>query len=269
MLLRVASDIHMERFRYATVPADIKWDQLAVPPRERDSEAVLVLAGDICEFGYAMFFASMWKELSKRFKAVVYIPGNHEYCGPTTPYGRKTFFYFKELFRKYGNIHLLDDKLLEVAGRKIYGTSLWSNYDNNPVAMTSCAMMYDFRYGLTDDGEQIRPPTPQDYVARYVEARQTLEAVLGICDDLVVVSHFAPSRRSIHPRYAEYGDTNFHFTNELDVLIMDSPQIKLWIHGHTHTQFDYVIGQTRVVCNPTGFDGENTGKFADLDYIEV
>ena len=36
---------------------------------------------------------------------------------------------------------------------------------------------------------------------------------------------------------------------------MDRPQIKLWTHGHTHHAFDYVIGETRVVCNPRGYEG--------------
>jgi Icc-related predicted phosphoesterase len=32
---------------------------------------------------------------------------------------------------------------------------------------------------------------------------------------------------------------------------------RLWIHGHTHTSFDYMIGDTRVVANPHGYPGEN------------
>ena len=32
----------------------------------------------------------------------------------------------------------------------------------------------------------------------------------------------------------------------------------LWIHGHTHTRFDYRVRGTRVVCNPRGYPGEPT-----------
>ena len=28
---------------------------------------------------------------------------------------------------------------------------------------------------------------------------------------------------------------------------------KLWIHGHTHGSRDYMLGQTRVICNPRGY----------------
>ena len=33
----------------------------------------------------------------------------------------------------------------------------------------------------------------------------------------------------------------------------------LWIHGHTHTAFDYDVRGTRVVCNPRGYPHETTG----------
>jgi len=36
---------------------------------------------------------------------------------------------------------------------------------------------------------------------------------------------------------------------------LDHPQIKLWTHGHTHHEFDYMIGECRVVCNPRGYHG--------------
>ena len=42
----------------------------------------------------------------------------------------------------------------------------------------------------------------------------------------------------------------------------------LWIHGHTHTAFDYTVRGTRVVCNPRGYAGEQTGFRADL-VVEV
>lgn len=271
MRIRLTSDIHMEQYRHATVPADIKWDEVAVPPKEHDAESVLVLAGDICEFGYTMFFASMWKALSKRFVAVVYVPGNHEYFGATTPYCNSTFFYFKELFRKYGNIHLLDDTSVVIQGQKFYGTTLWTNYDNNVVAAATCMNMGDFRWSRTKEGAEDRPTVPQDYIDRHSVALSKLQKELEKGEDLVVVSHFAPSHQSVHARYAAYEPyaINLHYVNQLDELLVDSPQIKLWAHGHTHTQFDYMVGETRVVCNPRGFPGEDVDCKADLTYLEI
>lgn len=270
MQIRVVSDVHLEQFVHTTVLDGTKWDEYIAPPQDEDAESVLVMAGDICEFGYVMFYAATWKTLAKRFKAVIWIPGNHEYCGPSTPYGNATFFYFKELLRKYGNIHLLDNSGVTIGGTKFYGTSLWTNYDNNPLYAVQCAGMWDFSYGLTYQDGEARPTVPNDYVDRNKIAVDKLLVELSKPGDLVVVSHFAPSTKSIHSRYAAQPvGRNFHFVNTLDGLIEAHPQIKLWIHGHTHTQFDYMVGPTRVICNPKGFPSEDTGIIGDLTFIEV
>lgn len=275
MLFRLFSDTHMEQSRHATRLASVTWAGVYFPVLPNDAESVLLLAGDICEFEHMEFFSDLWKALSERFLAVVYVPGNHEYFGVKAPYGKSTFFKHKELLRTYGsNIYLLDNSKVEINGYTIYGTTLWSNYDNNPLSTTACAGMGDFRWSSMSVGPQspARTPNPQDYADRYAVALESLtnELARGV-DNTVVISHFAPSHKSIHQRYAELipYEKNFHFANRLDELIMAHPNIKLWVHGHTHNQFDYTIGSTRVVCNPCGYQGEDVDVFADLTYLEV
>ena len=48
---------------------------------------------------------------------------------------------------------------------------------------------------------------------------------------------------------------NGGYASDLSDLILDNPQIKFWTHGHIHTQFDYMIGTTRILCNPRGYAG--------------
>jgi hypothetical protein len=63
---------------------------------------------------------------------------------------------------------------------------------------------------------------------------------------------------------------NGGYSSDLESFIIDRPQIKLWTHGHTHHNFDYMIGSTRIVCNPRGYEGyENTASEFKLQYIEV
>ena len=69
----------------------------------------------------------------------------------------------------------------------------------------------------------------------------------------VVVGHHSPSPQSIHPMYANDTIMNGGYSSNLEEFIQDHPQIKLWTHGHTHHNFDYVIGETRVICNPRGY----------------
>ena len=46
---------------------------------------------------------------------------------------------------------------------------------------------------------------------------------------------------------------NGGYSSSLDDFIQDRPQIKLWTHGHTHEDFDYMIAGCRILCNPRGY----------------
>jgi Icc-related predicted phosphoesterase len=73
----------------------------------------------------------------------------------------------------------------------------------------------------------------------------------------VVITHHAPSPRSIHPRFEE-SILNACFVSDLEHLL-GQERVELWIHGHTHDSFDYRVNGTRVLCNPRGYarDGVN------------
>lgn len=34
-------------------------------------------------------------------------------------------------------------------------------------------------------------------------------------------------------------------------------QVKYWFYGHTHTEGDAIINNTRLLCNPLGYPDEN------------
>jgi hypothetical protein len=69
----------------------------------------------------------------------------------------------------------------------------------------------------------------------------------------VVMTHHAPSRRSIAGRYAS-DDLSPAFASDLEVLVAAS-RAALWQHGHVHDCFDYMLGKTRVRTNPRGYYG--------------
>jgi hypothetical protein len=71
----------------------------------------------------------------------------------------------------------------------------------------------------------------------------------------VVVGHHSPSKLSTKPQYEGEFIVNGAYSSDLSELMLDHPQIKMWTHGHTHHNFDYMIGSCRVVCNPRGYDG--------------
>jgi hypothetical protein len=86
----------------------------------------------------------------------------------------------------------------------------------------------------------------------------------------VVITHHAPSPKSIHPRF-EGSPLNACFVSDAERLL-DGRRARLWIHGHTHDSFDYEVNGTRVLCNPRGYakDGVNENRAFDQDLrIEV
>jgi Icc-related predicted phosphoesterase len=79
--------------------------------------------------------------------------------------------------------------------------------------------------------------------------RQQFELHAG--KKIVVLTHHAPSPRSIPPKWL--GDPlNCAFASDLEALVAESGA-RLWVHGHIHGQSDYLIGETRVIANPRGY----------------
>ena len=139
--------------------------------------------------------------------------------------------------------------------------------------MSARDMMNDYN-AITENPRQglyhkLRPTTA---LAKHTSDLGWLQVQLSQLQDrkVVVCSHHAPSHSSIHYTYKQprYSTMNGAFVSNLDEFIMDHPQIKLWTHGHVHNVFDYTIGETRVVCNPRGYPGENTEWDANL-MVEV
>mgnify|MGYP003704362511 CR=1 FL=1 len=114
--------------------------------------------------------------------------------------------------------------------------------------------------------------SPEDAVE---EHKKMLEFIRHVTEGqydkkFVVCGHHTPSPFSIHEKYAHAETMNGGYTSDLTEFILDRPMIKLWTHGHTHEDFDYMIGSTRVVCNPRGYAGyESRADRFQLKYVEV
>lgn len=83
----------------------------------------------------------------------------------------------------------------------------------------------------------------------------------------VVVTHHAPARASVAERYAQDWLTP-SFVSALPASFFEVP--KLWVHGHTHSSFDYVEGSCRVVSNPRGYrmgDGGSENRQFDRGFV--
>ena len=67
----------------------------------------------------------------------------------------------------------------------------------------------------------------------------------------VVITHHAPHKNSIHPKFATDQLTPAFASDLTDII--SNFDIDLWIHGHMHDAADYSVYGTRVLCNPMGY----------------
>ena len=118
-------------------------------------------------------------------------------------------------------------------------------------------MMNDFRI-IRNDKRNFAPMSARDVADRHARTLGYFRSVLAEQHDrkFVVVGHHTPSFQSAHEMYAHETLMNGGYHSDLSEFIMDHTQIKLWTHGHTHHPFDYVIGETRIVCNPRGYEND-------------
>ncbi|KVC83069.1 metallophosphoesterase [Burkholderia ubonensis] len=271
MKIRVLSDLHLE----SNLP-DV------IPHADAD---LVVLAGDIHNHAEGLRWAA---ETFDPEVPVIYVPGNHEYYDGE--FGALEAA-MRDAARALDNVHYLhNDTYVDPAGRfRVLGTTLWTDFalfgaDDASVARAIDAasrVMLDFKgliqvtwphdaavHAGSDAPERgaERDFTPADALALHRRSRAWLEAQLAVpfAGTTIVVTHHAPHRRSLAERYAQ-DPVSAGFVNDLAGLVR--APVALWVHGHTHTSFDYVTeGGTRVVCNPRGYIRRRTGELENTAF---
>jgi len=290
MKIAICSDLHLEFSKLSLEnPGDID---------------VLILSGDICvirdlmehdpygivDFGKSSRYHTFFQECSARFPHIIYIVGNHEHYHGDFKY---TISDVKKRLEYLTNLHILEKETYIVDDVTFIGGTLWTDMNKeDPLTLHMITrMMNDFRcvdnsnrevtYKTFDDPDNPDKPTfrtrvarfsPQDAVDDHKEMLEFIKTVVADKHDkkFVVVGHHTPSHASCHPKYKDDREMNGGYHSDLSEFILDRPQIKLWTHGHTHELFDYMIGETRVVCNPRGYHGyEEIADNFKLKVVEV
>jgi len=285
MKIAVASDVHLE---FGPIVFE-----------NTGGADVLILSGDICVVKDLLEHDSpMPTEKSQKlhdffynccnkFPHVVYIMGNHEHYHYDFAHTLKDL---KKNLKYLPNLQILEKESWTLFGEVTFiGGTLWTDMNKeDPLTLLHIRKaMNDFRcvknsanqvgYWVENDGQRERKYrdstfSPEDAVKEHRAMVDYISMVVEGKHDhkFVVVGHHAPSRLSTHPRYRDEALMNGGYSSDLNEFILDRPQIKLWTHGHTHEDFDYMIGTTRVVCNPRGYiNYEARADNFQLKYLEV
>lgn len=236
MFYRIVSDIRSESWAESQAKARTLIDR-RVPPMDADYATVLLLPGDTGSYRRRKVYRWAIERLAERFPDVYDIPGNHY------AYGRTDWDVCESPAPELGNYRfgatLADDTLI--------AATLWADFQRgNPVVEERC------RVGL-NELKQIRGITPAKVKARRREHLAFLKTHIQPGD--TVMTHFAPSWQSISPDYGT-SELNGYYASDLEDLILRK-RPALWVHGHIHARSDYRIGETRVICNPAGYEGRD------------
>ena len=253
MKIALASDVHLEFG--------------ALEINNTDGADVLVLSGDICvardlgdrdvhnllgEHTKSHRYHTFFEYCAAQFEHVIYIAGNHEHYNgdyaTSIPHLKSKLSYLK-------NLHVLEKETITLGDTTFVCGTLWTDMNKgDPRTLSSIrGMMNDYRVIRNGNLKFLPQDTVADHRAMLTVIREAVAE--NPAGKFVVVGHHSPSKLSTKPQYQDDVIVNGAYSSDLSELMLDHPQIRMWTHGHTHHEFDYMIGTCRVVCNPRGYDG--------------
>lgn len=278
--------------------SDLHLEFGAIEMMNTEGADVLVLSGDILvakdlrerydaelmdHKGLNIRYHNFFDEVCSEFDDVVYIMGNHEhYHGDIA----NTYTHLKKHLGYHNNLHIMEKEFIRLGDVTFVAGTLWTDMnkeDPNTLYgikgyMNDYRIITDSRFDVhfrDQDGNfhtRSGRLSPEQTVEEHKEMLKFIGEVVDAepTTKFVVVGHHAPSKLSTKPRYEGDVMVNGAYSSDLSEFILDRPQIKVWTHGHTHHNFDYMLGSTRIVANPRGYDGyEDQADMFKLQYIEV
>lgn len=252
MKIHVLSDLHNE-----FMPFD-------VPDVGAD---VVVLAGDIDLHTRGIDWAlEAWDGQNT---PLIYVIGNHEFYHAEL-HGIREQIAERALEARirFGvPIYVLDNSEVVLEDQtdgslvRFLGSTLWTDYKLFGSGTEMAFAMREAKQSIMDhDCIQCAPMRvfqPSQAAALHRDSISWLAQQLNKPFDgkTVVVTHHLPSQRSVAERF-QSSPLSAAFASNLDYLV---EKADIWIHGHTHDNFDYRLGKCRVVCNPRGYVRERNG----------
>jgi len=223
---------------------------------------VVVLAGDV-DVG---FRGLRWAQQAFGDTPVIYVLGNHEYYGEALP--KLTLKLAAE--GENWPVRVLERSALELNGVRFMGCTLWTDLRLHGNLRLAAAAVGDAMadYHMIRVSPEYRRLRPSDTASLHHAAVEWLQAEWGRSAlPTVVVSHHAPSARSLDPVFGD-DPVNAGFASALEPLI-ETLKPLVWIHGHVHRAADYKIASIRVICNPRGYPEESSNGFDPGLAIEI
>jgi Icc-related predicted phosphoesterase len=229
---------------------------MSIPRVDRD---LLIIAGDLDIGKKPIDFIKEQLKISP----VIYILGNHEFY-------HQDYDEIMDFWKKIeiSNFYFLENSTIELSSIRFLGAILWTDLNKRNKKDIEAAKigLNDFRMIRKDT----RKFTPEDSIILHNQSIKWLKAELKkeYKGKTVIITHHLPSYLSVHKKFEKSPITPC-FYSDLNYIIKKN-KIKLWIHGHTHESFDYLLNNTRIICNPRGYcNFEENQKFKPALIVEI
>jgi Icc-related predicted phosphoesterase len=230
MKLQIVSDLHLE---FYDMPLSVL-NRLDFAP---DLD-FLALPGDIvvpCRQN-GKIVQQVLAFLSTKARHVIYTTGNHEYYGGTREQA-------EVILKSYmpRNFVWLQNSDVTLDGVHFFGGTMW--FPDQPLnqlyesTMSDFVVIKDFRKWVYAENTAFR------------EAAMRL-----VTPQTVVLSHHLPHPRSTPQQFLGNSLNRFFLSDETSLIEVKQP--RYWFHGHTHSDCNYLLGETEVICRPYGYPNE-------------
>tara|TARA_R110002096_G_scaffold403977_1_gene601651 strand:+ start:2769 stop:3521 length:753 start_codon:yes stop_codon:yes gene_type:complete len=247
MKIQICSDLHLE---FSKNREWLKHNPL-VPKSE-----ILIIAGDTYYLERDYSKLDFINKISKDFKHIYLIPGNHEYYGG---YNAVTALLTGQIEIKK-NVHMLNNTSVQIGDTNFIFSTLWSKIEKNINEIK--IGMNDFRL-IKFEEERL---TINDYNMIHNKAFDFISNEIKKEGKKVVITHHLPSG---HCNVDEFkgSDLNEAFCVEKTAFILNS-NVDYWIYGHSHrNKDDFKIGNTKMITNQFGY--AEWGEHKTFDYEKI
>ena len=231
-------------------------DTLVVPDVD-----VLIVPGDLASDHNLVREALI--RFSRKVENVIYVPGNHEH-------DHKDIYESRDSLKsicKIKGVSILDDGFIDINGFRFIGSTLWSDCGDDSKKLLIAERIFKY-WPIKYQGRNFSPKDASvmhNYMLDYIGYQLSEARKNDLCP--IVISHHAPSKKSVHDRFL-ISDLNEAFYTDLsDFIYLNEP--RYWFHGHMHHSISYKVGETNVICNPMGSVKGLNGQFDPNLVIEI
>ena len=249
--IQFISDIHLEFYK----------KELDISEFIHPCADYLAILGDL---GYpeSEIFKTFLAQVSKQYKKVFYVSGNHEFytCNnPSVPTMDELNNKMKRVCNRFDNVHYLNNEEYILSDTIVLlGTTLWTNIPKSEGRRIKHAIN-DYKYIFVKENHYKTNVSPETITTLHHQSVEWLSKKCTNHQDktIIVLSHHLPTFHLISPAYRYYSN-NTAFASNLDYLMQKHDHINYWLCGHTHSSMQCIIHNCHCMTNPHGYPGENS-----------